>query len=159
MSYIDFEQYINLYGPIPEADFYRLSWEASRKIDVATTGVDGVKKLHVAFPTDENDAEAVKRCAGALIDALYRIKQAGNIASGYVETANGLHGKVISSVSAGNESISYAVGSATTMYDKALADKSEQDKLISDIVRDYLSGVTDANGVNLLFMGVYPYKE
>lgn len=165
MTYIDYPFHTSLYGDdISEADFNRLSWESRRKLDVATTGIDGVKKLKVAFPVDEDDAEAVKRCACALVEILYRIKQAeeaARIASGYTETENGLKGKVISSVSAGNESISYAVGSnatSATFIDKALSDKGVQEKLFSDTIREYLSGISDANGVNLLFMGEYPYR-
>ena len=75
---------------------------------------------------------------------------------GYAETSNGLHGKVVSSVSAGNESISYAVGSSGSSVDKAITDISERNKLISSVVRECLSGISDANGVNLLYMGVYP---
>lgn len=163
MAYIDYEYYTSLYGDLPEADFNRLSWEASRKLDVATSGVDGVRKLKVAFPTDEDDAETVKRCACALIDVLYQIKQAEDTAKsagGYTETANGLQGKVITSVSAGNESISYAVGSnamSATLINQAVSDKAVQEQIFRDTIREYLSGVTDANGVNLLFMGRYPY--
>ena len=62
---------------------------------------------------------------------------------------------MISSVSAGNESISYSVGNAT-MIDKALSDPTVKEKLFRDTIREGLSGVTDANGVNLLYMGVYP---
>lgn len=163
MSYVGYEYFTSIYGEIPETDFNRLSWEACRKMDVATTGIDNVKKLKVAFPTNEDDAETVKRCACALVDILYQIKQAeetARSASGYTETENGLQGKVISSKSAGNESISYAVGSnatSATLFDKALSDKAVQDRLFSDTIREYLSGIADANGVNLLFMGSYPY--
>ena len=147
-----------------EQVFSRLAWDACRRMDALTTGVDGVRKLKVAFPTDEDDAETVKRCACELVDILYQVKQAeetAKIASGYVETENGLQGKVISSVSAGNESISYAVGksaTAETWLDKALSDSAELDKKISGTIREYLSGISDANGVNLLFMGRYPYR-
>lgn len=159
MAYIDYEYFTSLYPEIPEADFNRLSWEASRKMDVLTTGVDGVKKLKVAFPTDEDDAEAVKRCACALVDILYQIKQAeetAKSASGYTETEDGLKGKVISSVSAGNESISYAVGksaTAETWLDKALSDSKELDSKMNGTIREYLSGINDANGVPLLYLG------
>ena len=166
MSYIDYEFYTSLYdeNAIPKEVFERLSWDACRRMDMLTTGIDNVKKLKMAFPTDEDDAEAVKRCACALVDILYQIKQAeetARSASGYTETENGLQGKVISSVSAGNESISYAVGksaTAETWLDKALSDSAELDKKISGTIRDYLSGISDANGVNLLFMGEYPYR-
>lgn len=164
MGYIDYSYYKSLYGDqaIKETDFNRLSWDASRKLDAATTGVDGVRKLSAAFPKDEYDAEAVKRCACKLIYLSYKMEDAERVMSqgrGYTETENGLRGKIISSVSAGNESISYATGnssSAATLIDKALADKAVQDKLFQDTIREYLSGIADANSVNLLYMGRYP---
>ena len=164
MTYIDYEYYKTLYDDkaIPEADFKRLSWDACRKVDVMTSGVDNVKKLKVAFPTDEDDAEAVKRCVCKLIDTMSQIENAVdtiNQGRGYIETANGLQGRVVSSVSAGNESVSYSAGGKNeTIIDKALADKSVQEKLYRDIVTECLSGVADANGVNLLYMGRYPYR-
>ena len=160
--YISLDYYQSLYGEIPEADFKNLSWEACRKLDVLTTGVDGVRKLKVAFPTDEEDAESVKRCACAVLNMLYQLKQAedtAKTASGFIETANGLQGKIISSVSAGNESISYATGSTfDTLYSQAASDKTVQDQLLSDTIHEYLSGIPDANGVNLLYMGPYPCR-
>jgi hypothetical protein len=47
------------------------------------------------------------------------------------------------------------VGNAT-MIDKALSDPAVKEKLFRDTIREGLSGVADANGVNLLYMGVYP---
>lgn len=164
MTYVDFEYYKTLYGDkaIPEADFNRLSWDASKKIEHYTTGVDGVKKLQVAFPTDDDGAESVKRCVCALIDLMSNIKQAEqNIrnASGFIQKDDGtVQGKVVSSVSAGNESISYsAKTSNTTLIDQAVSDRKAREQLFADTIREYLSGVTDSNGVNLLYMGVYPY--
>lgn len=69
--------------------------------------------------------------------------------------------KIVTSVSSGSESISYAAaGSAArnTLVDTVLTDKTAQNRLFSDTIRDYLSGVQDANGVNLLFMGKYLYQ-
>ena len=43
------------------------------------------------------------------------------------------------------------------MISKALVDFAVKEKLFRDTIREYLSGVSDANGVNLLYMGVYPY--
>ena len=66
-----------------------------------------------------------------------------------------MHGKVVSSVSAGNESISYSVGSDTAI-NLAVKDLEARKKLIYATIREHLSGAKDANGVNLLYMGVYP---
>lgn len=167
MGYIDYEFYKSLYGDkaIPEADFNRLSWDACRKLDIATTGIDNVKKLKVAFPVDEEDAEAVKRCVCKLIEiasAIEQAEQTARNAQGYITREDGtVINKQVSSVSAGNESISYVTSggsNGTTLIDKALSDKAVQEKLYRDAITEYLSRVTDANGVNLMFMGRYPYK-
>lgn len=159
--YITYTEYTALYGTVEEHVFNRLAFDACRVLDIHTTGIDNVKKLKTAFPTDEYDALAVKQCAAKVVNLLFQIQEAENAsnqARGYVATANGFQGKVISSITAGNESISYATGSSSkTAIDNAVLDKAERDKLLRDTVREYLSGVTDANGVNLLYMGRYPY--
>lgn len=166
MGYVDYEYYKSLYGDkaISGADFNRLSWDACRKLDIATTGVDNVKKLKFAFPTNEDDAEAVKRCICKLIEIAVQIEESAKAlaeASGYItdEATGAIRGKVVASKSSGSESISYvssASGNTSTLIDKALSDKDVQDKLYNDTITDYLSGVPDANGVNLLFVGPYP---
>lgn len=167
MAYIDYEYYKSLYGDkaLEENDFNRLSWDACRKIDKATMGIDNVKKLSVAFPTDEEDVEMVKRCVCKVMHLLHSIEQA-EIASesmrGFVQREDGNYqGKIVASASAGNESLSFTTtdkASNATIIDKALCDKKVQEQLIYDTVREYLSGVEDANGVNLLYMGKYPCK-
>lgn len=161
MAYIDIEFYNSIYGEgsIQETVFGRLLWKAERFIDRETTGVDGVAKLREHFPTDEMVAETVKRCVAELVNVCKAIEEASSVATTqYEETANGLRPKVISSISAGNESISYVTQQTPTTISNALADKGAQDKLLRDTVVSYLSGCTDSNGVNLLFMGVYPRR-
>ena len=165
MAYIDYEYYSSLYGEkaIPEADFKRLLWDAERETDKATSGVDGVRKLHVAFPTNDYDAEAVKRCICSLLEFLNQIETAERNASSlaqYTEREDGsLQGKVVSSVSAGNESISYAVGkSSETAISTAIKSVEDKEKVIYSFIAGRLTGIPDANGVNLLFNGIYPYR-
>lgn len=167
MGYADYEYYKSLYGDkaIPEADFNRLSWDACRKLDIATTGIDNVKKLKVAFPMDEDDVEVVRRCACKLIEIASEIEQAEErvkASQGYVTREDGtVMSKQVSSVSAGTESISYVTGNSSggaTLIDNVLTDKAAQEQLYQDTIREYLSGVADANGVNLLYMGRYPYR-
>ena len=165
MAYVDYEYYKTLYGEkaIPETDFNRLLWDAEREIDKATSGVDNVRKLKVAFPTNEEDAETVKRCVCALVEFLKQIEDAersANSVGQYVERADGsLQGKVVSSVSAGNESISYAVGkSSDTAISNAIKDLHSKDMAVYQFITSRLSGLSDANGVNLLFDGRYPYR-
>lgn len=162
MEYIAFSDYVDMYpdSKLTDVEFKRLSWEASRRIDIATTGIDGVRKLRIAFPTDDYDVAAVNRCTAKLINTAEQILTAEKNAAlsrEYAETQNGIHSKIISSVSAGNESVSYSSStSATTVIDSVLADKSAQEKLYRDIIREYLNGIKDSNGVNLLYMGEYP---
>ena len=162
--YVDYEFYKKLYGPdvVSEPEFNRFSWEASKKIEHYTTGADGVKKLRVAFPTDDNGVESVKRCVCALINLMKNIdqvEQSLRSANGFVQKEDGtVQGKVISSVSAGNESISYSVKTSnTTLVEQAVSDREVREQLFADTIREYLSGVVDSNGVNLLYMGIYPY--
>ena len=164
-KYIDYEYYKSLYGEkaIPETDFNRILWDAEKEIDKATSGVDGVRKLRMAFPTSDYDAETVKRCVVELVNFLYKLEEAENNANSvgqYTERADGsLQGKVVSSVSAGNETISYAVGkSADTAISNAIKDLQSKDMAVYQFIENKLSGVSDANGVNLLFGGRYPYK-
>ena len=162
MPYIAFSEYTKLYDSIDERLFDRLAVEASRIMDIHTTGIDNVKKLKTYFPTDEDDAAAVKHCAAKLIYTLNQINQAEATAlesRGYEATDQGIRGKVISSISAGNESISYATGgnASATVYDAAAKDRTVRDRMLAEIVWDYLRGVSDANGVGLLYMGVYTH--
>ena len=168
MAYATFAEYAALYGEekLDEAGFSRLIWEAEQLMDIATTGVDGVRKLRRAFPADEHDAKAVCRCACALVDVLRQIDEAAESirkAQSLVENADGtVQSRMVASRSSGSESISYATGSAAraggTAIDAAVSDQTARARLLEDTVRRFLSGVPDANGVNLLFLGSYPVK-
>lgn len=164
MKYVDYEYYKTLYGSkaMEEADFNRIGWDAEREIDKATSGIDNVKKLQVAFPFKEDDAEAVKRCICALVDFIKQIENAesdANSVSGLVERADGsMQGKVVASVSAGNESISYAVGkSSNTAISTAIQSVKDRDLVVYEFIASRLRGIADANGINLLYNGPYPY--
>ena len=165
--YITFDDYKQLYEPIEERVFNLLAYDACRMMDIHTTGIDNVKKLKLYFPADEDDVQSVKRCAAKLVHFLNQIREvemAVNLGKGYEVTEQGIRGKKISSVSAGNESITYADGYSNasiaflTEAESAAKDKSVKDKLVAGIIWECLSGVEDANGVNLLFMGRYPRR-
>lgn len=163
MPYITMEDYRNLYGNMDEMIFNRLVVDACRVLDIHTTGIDNVKKLKNYFPTDEEDATLVKHCACKIVNTLHQIQQAEATAlagRGYEATAQGVRGKVISSISAGNESISYATANnEATAYDAAAKDKTVRDRLLAEIVWEYLAGISDSNGVGLLYMGKYPRRR
>lgn len=157
--YITYDEYTALYSPVEDKLFSRLAFEACRYIDRYTTGIDGVRKLSTAFPDDAYSAEAVKRCTAEIISFLVQIQEAEKSASmgRALEVAeNGMHGKTIASVSAGNESITYASTWNKTAADVSAANRAEKERTILQMVLSGLSGVCDKNGVNLLYMGRYP---
>ena len=146
---------------MPETDFNRLSWEACDWIDNLT-----LNKLKFAFPTNEDDIEAVRRCVCKLIEIAGQIEAANKRVSegqGYITDESGtLRGKVVSSVSSGSESISYTAKAegGSTLIDAVLSDKAAQERLYRDTVREYLLLVPDSNGVNLLYAGIpYPRRN
>lgn len=161
--YGTYTDYVALFGDggLQEVDYRRHGLKADRLMDAYTTTIDGVKKLKDYYPTNAEDAELVSLCHCEIVNLLWQIQVAENAAQdmrGVVVTDAGVHGKAISSMSAGNESVSFgsASSSGTTAIDKAVADKAEQKRQIAELVRTFLSSVPDANGVNLLYAGRYP---
>ena len=163
MGYVTYDYYKSIYGEdsIPETDFNRLSWEACRKADTLT-----LNKLKFAFPTKEDDIEAVRRCVCKLIEIAGQIEAANKRVTegqGYITDESGaLRGKVVSSVSSGSESISYTAKAegGSTLIDAVLSDKAAQERLYRDTVRECLSLVPDSNGINLLYAGIpYPRRN
>lgn len=150
MSYLTHSEYVNFYadGLTPE-EFSVLSFQADRLADVLTTGADGVRKLAVAMPTDEVDAEIVKRGIACLIHTMWQVEQMESAAVSRGIAAGG----GVSSVSSGSESISY--GGSGSAIAAAAADPVAKDKLYRSTLVGFFRGVKDANGINLLYMGVY----
>lgn len=164
MAYVEYEYYQTLYGDdaVDKSKFLLLSYDADRKLDRVTAGADGIEKLKFAYPTDEDDIEAIKRCVCKLIEIMNSINESEkriNASHEMITRPDGtIQGKVVSSVSAGSESRTFSTGTNASLIDKVLSDKTAQERLYRDIVYDYLSGISDANGVNLLYMGPYPYR-
>ena len=156
MAYVNYEYYSSLYGnkAIPETDFNRLLWDAEREIDKATSGVDNVRKLKVAFPTNEEDAESIKRCVCALIEFLDSLESAEKSAAMVQGSDGTMRGGIIKSVSAGNESITYETSGT---IGNAIRSTKDRELTVYAFIASRLHGVSDANGVNLLFGGRYPY--
>lgn len=146
---MDYAEYAALYPDGPgEEQFGRFDWQARRILERATTGVDGVCKLTAAPPVEPDAAQAVARCEAALVRQLWRterqeeplVRPDGSVASGPV-----------TAISAGSESVSFAQPAAA-------ASRADREALYGETVAEYLAGVADANGVNLLYMGRYPGK-
>lgn len=157
------EEFASLYPNASENAYTRFAWDAQRMLDNATSTVDGVKKLKVAFPESEEDAETVVRCMCAVINALDEVdaaKAAANAAGTYVNTDNGYVTAGIRSISAGGESITYGVDSgAETDVLRAAKSGSALKQYVYGIIETYLRGAADANGVNLLYGGCYPVRR
>lgn len=153
--YADIAYYKSLYGEITEAEYNRFASYAAKLLDKYTTGIDGVRKLRVAFPVDLDDAEWVKRCECALTDLLKRINAAETAAAAHIGADGLTVAGAVSSVSSGSESISYSAGGSA--INSAAGDFQAREHVLAATIREYLCGVKDANGVNLLYMGVYPY--
>lgn len=161
--YANYFFYSENYGDADEKAFNRLSYDAGRFIDAMTTGADGFRKLKEAFPGNAYDAEAVIRCECVLIDLLYAIDKYQRDmmdGTGYaVDAETGAKiGKVVTSKSAGSESVSFSAGASgsSTAVVKAAQDEAVKHQVMASKVREMLSGIADRNGVNLLYMGVYP---
>ena len=160
MLYADYQYFTELYGAdVPEQTFNRLIWATSKILDHMTTGVDGYKKLEHAYPINPNDDEAIKRCVCELVQFAYEIEEA-NKALGYVTNADGMvNSRMVSSRSSGAESISYVTGGNSVSKTAAVAAAADDDirrNMQTAMVRQYLDGVRDANGVNILYLGRYP---
>lgn len=145
MAYITKSEYEALYGAISAGDFTRLSYDASRLMDYMTTGIDNVKKLQ-AYPPAGDD---VMMCCAKLISLMKTIESL----DGATEREDGtVVSKAVSSISSGSESMSFGSNAISA----AATDITARNTLLADTVKAYLSGIEDANGVNLLYMGRYP---
>lgn len=145
---MDWAQYAALYPDGPdESGFERLRWEARRVMERATTGVDGVAKLTAAPPTEPHATQTVERCEAALVRLLWRMERGED----YVNRQDGtVTGRVVTAVTAGSESVTYAPPAADT------AGRESREALLRQTAAAYLAGTADANGVNLTYMGRYP---
>ena len=164
MAYTDFTFYENTYhgNVIPADDFERIADRASDFLDVIT-----FDRLVGGLPSDERAATKVQKAVCAVSDKLYELeladKQALSAAAGGTSSSGsgGATSGVITSRSAGSESISYASPSEmangaktwSAVY-QAAGDEEATNNLLYSAAKLYLMGVKDNNGVNLLYAGV-----
>lgn len=164
MAYTDFEFYATIYhgNVVPEADFPRIADRASDFLDVIT-----FDRLIDGLPSDERAATKVQKAVCAVSDKLYELelaeKQANAAAQagGASGASGGATSGIISSRSAGSESISYASLSDTASGAKnwsavyqAAGDGTLTNNLLYIAARLYLTGVKDDKGVLLLYAGL-----
>lgn len=164
MAYTDFEFYTTTYhgNVVPKADFLRIADRASDFLDVIT-----FDRLVDGLPSDERAATKVQKAVCAVSDKLYELelaeKQALSAAAGGASSngSGGATSGVITSRSAGSESISYASPSEmangaktwSAVY-QAAGDEEATNNLLYSAARLYLTGVKNDKGVLLLYAGL-----
>ena len=163
MEYVDYAWYsVEYNGELENDVFDKHSKIAFIKMDIYTTGIDGFKKLVDAFPDNEYDIEAIKICACGLIDLIAQVdaekRNAAKMHGVTVREDGSVFSNRIASVSSGTESISYAANAGDTAISEAIKSMKAENELYFTFINDSLSGISDKNGVNLLYMGKYPYR-
>lgn len=164
MAYATFTFYEQTYhgNVVPAEDFDRIADRASDFLDVIT-----FDRLADGLPSDERAATKVQKAVCAVCDKLYQLeladKQALSAASGGISSggSGGATSGVITSRSAGSESISYASPSemangakAWSAVYQAAGDAQASNKNLADTARLYLTGVRTDEGVLLLYAGL-----
>ena len=164
MAYADYEFYTTSYfgSVVPEADFPRLAEKASDFVDLMTSDrlVDGL-------PTNERSQKRIKKAVCSLAELMYQIelaeKNAINQASANVTDINvgNISTGIVTSVSSGSESISYAtpqqIGAGakewSAVYDAA-GDVWKTNDLLLKTAFPLLMGVRTDDGIPILYAGM-----
>lgn len=157
MAYTDYEFYKSkFYGDIvPESDFLKYAERASDRIDQYT-----FDRLVDGLPDDERVKTKVQKAVCAVADTMYQIEQIKKASMDTVGTIQKEDGtvvnKAVSSVSSGNESISYATGNniSSNVYAQASMDKKVENALLLNVATEYLAGATNDKGICLLYAGL-----
>lgn len=165
MAYADYKFYTESYfgNVVPEADFLRIESKSSDFVDILTHDrlVDGL-------PTDERAQTRIKKAVCSLADTLYQIefaeKQALSVAESGLTSSSGGAGKttgVVTSVSSGSESISYAtpqqIGAGakemSALY-AAAGDPQKTNDILLKTALPMLMGVRTDEGIPILYAGL-----
>lgn len=164
MAYADYEFYATSYfgSVVPEADFPRVVERASDFVDLMTSDrlVDGL-------PTNERSQKRIKKAVCSLAELMYQIelaeKNAINQASANVTDINvgNISTGVVTSVSSGSESISYAtpqqIGASAKEWSAVYAttgDVQKTNDLLLKTALPLLMGVRTDDGIPILYAGV-----
>lgn len=164
MAYADYKFYTESFGNVvPESDFPRLAERASDFVDLMTSDrlVDGL-------PTDERSQKRIKKAVCSLAEKMYQIelaeKNATDAAVSGTSTAIGSGGSttgIVTSVSSGSESISYATPQQKASGAKewsavyaAAGDVQKTNDLLLKTALPLLMGVRTDDGIPVLYAGV-----
>ena len=165
MAYADYAFYEKNYfgNVVPEADFPRLSERASDWLDSVT-----FDRLADGMPSDERSQKRIRKAVCVLSETLYQIELAEKqamqvVASGVSASESGADSGtgVITSRSAGTESISYAtpqqLGSAAKEWSAlyaAAGDAKKTNDLLLKTALPLLMGIRTDDGIPILYAGV-----
>lgn len=165
MAYADYEFYTTSYfgSVVPEADFPRLAERASDFVDTMT-----FDRLVDGLPTNERSQKRIKKAVCSLAELMYQIelaeKNATNAAVSGASTAIGSGGSttgVVTSVSSGSESISYAtpqqIGASAKEWSAVYAaagDVQKTNDLLLKTALPLLMGVRTDDGIPILYAGL-----
>ena len=165
MAYADYEFYTTSYfgSVVPETDFPRLAEKASDFIDMMT-----FNRLVDGLPENERSQKRIKKAVCSLAELMYQIelaeKNATNAAVSGTSTAIGSGGSttgIVTSVSSGSESISYAtpqqIGASAKEWSAVYAvagDAQKTNDLLLKTALPLLMGVRTDNGIPVLYAGV-----
>lgn len=137
---------------IPLDDINKYLSRASDELDTLTYG-----RLVKAYPTEQIYSEKVQKAVCAVAECLYKIEEQRKAVAARVDT-DGKYTGPISSIKAGEESVSYtSVNSSSSVYSAAAASKEAQNQLVAETAARYIANVPDANGINLLYAGGEAY--
>lgn len=165
MAYADYDFYtISYFGNVvPETDFPRLAEKASVFVDNMT-----FDRLVDGLPENERSQKRIKKAVCSLAELMYQIelaeKNATNAAVSGTSTAIGAGGKstgIVTSVSSGSESISYAtpqqIGASAKEWSAVYAaagDVQKTNDLLLKTALPLLMGVRTDDGIPVLYAGV-----
>lgn len=164
MAYADYDFYTESYygNVVPEADFDRLAARASDFIDTLTFDnlVDGL-------PADKRSQKRIKKAVCSLAELMYQIELAeknaiSQASAGATDTNVGHKSTgVVTSVSSGSESISYAtpqqIGASAKEWSAVYSvagDVQKTNDLLLKTALPLLMGVRTDEGVPVLYAGV-----
>ncbi len=164
MAYADYEFYTGSLGNVvPEADFPQLAERASDFVDTMT-----FDRLVGGLPTNERSQKRIKKAVCSLAELMYQIelaeKNATNAAASGTSTIIGTGGSttgIVTSVSSGSESISYAtpqqIGASAKEWSAVYAaagDVQKTNDLLLKTALPLLMGVRTDDGIPVLYAGV-----
>lgn len=163
MAYADYKFYTESFGNVvPEADFPRLAEKASDFVDAMT-----FDRLVDGLPENERSQKRIKKAVCSLTELMYQIelaeKNAINQASASATDTNtgDKSTGIVTSISSGSESISYAtpqqIGASAKEWSAVYAaagDVQKTNDLLLKTALPLLMGVRADDGIPILYAGV-----